>query len=183
MNRNIAAVLIGWSVILYCACSKTPSDPRTQIQFDCPKFIAAADERDPLAADARLAMREMIDQKTALVAYQWVCLKNGSIRTKDANYLKVSESGTDGRTHRRLHRLRVWASALLSDLSRRGRSEQIAILERISSSLVELIATEEKIFTEGLRQFKRDHLSLENLIIDYSLSDIHSSDLEITFRL
>ena len=151
-------------------------------EFDCREFISLVERVETSSADPAWSMSREIDHRTAIVGHQWVCLKNGSVTERNVDYLKVSEMGKHGRRHPNLMRLKRWAASLFDDLSDRNRADQVAIMERVSQGLAG-INEEEKIFAELLRDFKRNHLSLENFIIMYSLSDITASDLEVLFQL
>ncbi len=184
VNRKRITCWIGLMVMVCCiGCSERQTEKSSAIQFDCAEFLYKFNEHSHPETEFREEMHRVINQNSALVAYQWVCLKNGSVKKKNADYLKVVEAGKYGRRRPHLKNLNRWASCLFSDLSKRKRADQIAILKRLSNNLKNTIASEDKVFADGLRAFEKNQLSLENLIIGFSLSDINSSDLESNFRI
>ena len=164
VNQNKRIFLLGLILFFFFACLKVETEEITGVEFSCNEFLKKFEFSDTLPPDLAAAMQNTVDNSTPLIAYQWVCLKNGSVTAKNVDYLKTAKTGKYGRYHPYLKRLEKWAVAFFSGLSRHKRSEQIAILERISSALKNIIVAEEKIFTEGLREFKNKRLSLENLV-------------------
>ena len=174
---------IFFSSLLLLSCSEHDDNTSVATLTNCEPFMTDMRDKPDTPAELQDRISRQIKSADPDLIRQWLCLKNGSLDTVNPDYLRLTENTEYTRNYPHLSQLRSWSKALYQALQSQPEKTQQTLLETFSSHIPEHLIEEKKSFDQLLKAFKQNRLSLENLIVGYSLTDIHESQLDSYFKI